>query len=39
MIDFKDEKKLVLEFFKSINNTKSENLIDVISNYTSDDLQ
>ena len=35
MSNFKDEKKLVLEYFNSINEAKSENLIDIISKYTS----
>ena len=38
MLDFKDEKKLVLEYFNSINDAKSENLIDIISKYTSDEF-
>ena len=39
MLDFKDEKKLVLEYFNSINEAKSENLIDIISKYTSDEFK
>ena len=39
MADLIDEKKLVLKFFKSIDNAKCENLIDTISKYTSDDFK
>ena len=39
MIDFKQEKKLVLEYFNSIDDAKSENLIDSISEYTSDNFK
>ena len=39
MFDFKDEKKLVLEYFTSINEAESENLIDIISKYTSDEFK
>ena len=39
MIDFKEEKKLVLKYFNSIDDTKSENLIDSISEYTSDNFK
>jgi len=39
MSNFKDEKKLVLEYFNSIDNAKSETLVDSISKYTSDDFK
>jgi len=39
MSNFKDEKKLVLEYFNSIDDAKSENLIDSISEYTSDNFK
>jgi len=39
MLDLKDEKKLVLEYFNSIDNSKNETLIDSISKYTSDDFK
>ena len=39
MIDFKQEKKLVLEYFNIIDDAKSENLIDSISEYTSDNFK
>ena len=39
MVDFKEEKKLILEYFNSIDDAKSENLIDSISKYTSDNFK
>ena len=39
MSDFQNEKKLVLEYFNSINNANSENLIDIITKYTSSDFK
>ena len=39
MIDFREEKKLVLEYFSSIDEAKSEDLLDSISKYTSDNFK
>ena len=39
MSDFQQEKKLVLEYFNSINNANNENLIDTITKYTSSDFK
>ena len=35
MHDLQQEKKLVLEYFNSINNANSDTLIEIISKYTS----
>ena len=39
MSDLQQEKKLVLEYFNSINNANSENLINTIIKYTSSDFK
>jgi hypothetical protein len=39
MSSFENEKKLVLEYFNSIDNSNNENLINRISKYTSDDFK
>ena len=39
MPDLQQEKKLVLDYFNNIDKAKSENLIDIISKYTSDDFK
>ena len=39
MSSFENEKKLVLEYFNSIDNANNENLINRISKYTSDDFK
>ena len=39
MSSFENEKKLVLEYFNSIDNANNENLINTISKYTSDDFK
>ena len=39
MSDLQQEKKLVLEYFNSINKANSENLIDTITKYTSSDFK
>ena len=39
MSSFENEKKLVLEYFNSIDNSNNENLINRISQYTSDDFK
>ena len=39
MPDLQQEKKFVLDYFNNIDKAKSENLIDIISKYTSDDFK
>ena len=39
MHDLQQEKKLVLEYFNSINNANSDTLIEIISKYTSSDFK
>ena len=39
MSDLQQEKKLVLEYFNSINNANSDTLIEIISKYTSSDFK